>query len=496
MKVKISSFCRISQARSLLLGFIIFFLTFHIPKLESVEFRVLGPERPVTATIGKETVLLCHLSPMMSAQNMEVRWFRSEFSNYVHLYRAGQDQYWKQMPEYQERTELLKDGLPDGNVALRILNVTLSDEGQYHCFLQNGSFYEEAILELKVTVSGSNPLISVEDYQDGGIRVVCQSAGWYPKPEVLWRDFRGQHFPLLTETYSQNKNGLFQVETSIIIQQNIKQSLSCCIKNTLLHQEKESIIRISDSFFPTISPETLALIGVLMVCLVFLIGFTVFILRERGKHAKELGKRDAVTRERDAEIKTQAAELRWRRFAVPIEEVSLTLDADTAHPQLILSEDCKYVRRGDTQQDLPDNPGRYDTYHCVLGCEGFSSGRHCWGVKAADAGVWAMGVARDSMKRKGWISPTPEEGIWAIFQCGGEYWALTSPNHTPLPLSQPPELIRVSLDYELGQVAFFDVGNQVPIFTFQTAFLTGERIRPWFRVGPIAYLELCPIALE
>lgn len=39
-------------------------------------------------------------------------------------------------------------------------------------------------------------------------------------------------------------------------------------------------------------------------------------------------------------------------------------------------------------------------------------------VKAEDAGVWALGVARDSVKRKGWISPTPEEGICAIFQCG------------------------------------------------------------------------------
>lgn len=114
-----------------------------VPGNCKVEFRVLGPERPVTATIGKETVLLCHLSPMMSAQNMEVRWFRSEFSNYVHLYRAGQDQYWKQMPEYQERTELLKDGLPDGNVALRSLNVTLSAKGSITVSSKMGAFMKK-----------------------------------------------------------------------------------------------------------------------------------------------------------------------------------------------------------------------------------------------------------------------------------------------------------------------------------------------------------------
>ncbi|CAM5158601.1 unnamed protein product [Eretmochelys imbricata] len=86
----------------------------------------------------------------MSAANMEVRWFRPEFVSFVHLYRDGKDQYEGQMPEYEGRTELLKAGLTDGNVPLRILNIRPSDEGQYHCFVQDGTFYEETVLELRV----------------------------------------------------------------------------------------------------------------------------------------------------------------------------------------------------------------------------------------------------------------------------------------------------------------------------------------------------------
>ncbi|KFO04547.1 Butyrophilin-like 8, partial [Balearica regulorum gibbericeps] len=59
----------------------------------------------ITAVVGEDVVLPCHLSPRLNAENMEVRWFRSKFSVYVHLYHSGQDHYSSQMPEYQERTE-------------------------------------------------------------------------------------------------------------------------------------------------------------------------------------------------------------------------------------------------------------------------------------------------------------------------------------------------------------------------------------------------------
>ncbi|KFW61300.1 Butyrophilin-like 8, partial [Pygoscelis adeliae] len=70
------------------------------------QFRVLGPDRPITAVMGEDVVLPCRLSPRLDAENMEVRWFRTRFSLYVHLYHSGQDHYSSQMPEYQERTEL------------------------------------------------------------------------------------------------------------------------------------------------------------------------------------------------------------------------------------------------------------------------------------------------------------------------------------------------------------------------------------------------------
>ncbi|XP_044837310.1 zinc finger protein RFP-like [Mauremys mutica] len=171
-------------------------------------------------------------------------------------------------------------------------------------------------------------------------------------------------------------------------------------------------------------------------------------------------------------------------------KVNVTLDPDTAHPELVLSEDQKSVRWEDTWQRLPNNPERFDTAPCVLGCEGFTSGRHCWEVEVGAGQYWAVGVARESVRRKGEISYSPEVGIWAVRWLGNRFQALTSPV-TPLPLSRFPSRTRVCLDCDRGQVTFIDVGDEAPIFTFPPGSVPGGRIRPWFRVGG-SQLRLCP----
>uniref|UniRef100_K7F8A9 Ig-like domain-containing protein n=1 Tax=Pelodiscus sinensis TaxID=13735 RepID=K7F8A9_PELSI len=158
---------------------------------------------------------------------MEVRWFRSEITPFVHLYQHKQDEYVQQMPEYRGRTKLLKASITEGIVDLRIINVRHSDKGLYRCSVQDGDFHEESVLELEVAALGSAPRISVEGHQDGGIRVVCQSAGWYPQPQVLWRDPKGQPLSASTETKSEEEGGFFQIKNSIVVTENSNKNLSC-----------------------------------------------------------------------------------------------------------------------------------------------------------------------------------------------------------------------------------------------------------------------------
>ncbi|XP_069738064.1 butyrophilin subfamily 1 member A1-like [Phaenicophaeus curvirostris] len=484
----------VSSCSHLLLtsSILIFFSGFHIHELDGASFKVLGPDHPITAVVGEDVVLPCHLHPGLNAEKMEVRWFRSRFSVYVHLYQGGRDHFSSQLPQYQERTQFLKDGVSAGNVSLRILRTRLSDEGQYQCLVKDGDFYEEATVELKAAVSGSSPVLSVEGYQAGGIRLGCRGTGWYPKPEVLWWDSRRHRLPSLSDSDFQDQDGLFEVKKSIVIQRDADRNVSCSIRNTRLLQEKDATIDISAVVFPRESPWMVALFATLAAGVVSFVAFILLVLRLRAQQAVELKKRDVEIRERDAEIEKHVAELRWRNIIVPVEEVHVTLDEDTAHPQLILWAGGTKVRRGDTRRDVPANPERYDTYHCVLGHQVFSCRRHFWEVDVGteEGGVWAMGVAKETMKRKGWINPAPQDGILALFFCGGKFWALTSPDHTALNPTKKPQVIRIYLDFEEQQVAFFNAHNQELLFTFPLAPLGGEKIRPWFRVGPIAQLSL------
>ncbi|XP_068520194.1 butyrophilin subfamily 1 member A1-like isoform X5 [Anas acuta] len=204
------------------------------------------------------------------------------------------------------------------------------------------------------------------------------------------------------------------------------------------------------------------------------------------KQAVDLAKEHAM-------LEKKAAELAWRKFLLPHNTVKLTLDPCTAHPMLVLSQDNRSVRWESKWQQVPKSPERFDTSCCVLGCEEFREGRHCWEVEVeGEKGKYsslAVGVARASVKRKGEINMSPEEGIWAVQYNEGQLTSLTSPP-TPLSLSPVPTRVLVCLDCTQGQVSFINPENRVKIFTFTDVFLKGETMRPWFWLGTNAQLCL------
>uniref|UniRef100_A0A8C4W9V0 E3 ubiquitin-protein ligase TRIM39-like n=1 Tax=Gopherus evgoodei TaxID=1825980 RepID=A0A8C4W9V0_9SAUR len=157
--------------------------------------------------------------------------------------------------------------------------------------------------------------------------------------------------------------------------------------------------------------------------------------------------------------------------------VEVTLNPKTANPQLVLSSDRRSVRLGDERKDLLNCHERFDTAPCVLADEGFSFGRYYWEVEVRDAGCWAVGVARKSVKRKGHLRLTPEHGFWTVEMHMGKYWAL---NTSPALVYCKERLHRVGiyLDYTEGRVAFYNADSLAHLYTFTTSFT--EEIFPFF----------------
>ncbi|XP_068520257.1 butyrophilin subfamily 3 member A2-like [Anas acuta] len=226
-------------------GLLTSLVTLLLLRLGSAQLRVEGPGQPLTATVGQDVVLPFHLSPQRDARSLEVRWIRDDLSETVHHYRNGEDLYGEQMRAYAGRTELVRDGLSGGSLDLRITGLRTSDDGQYVCTVKNADAYAEATVELVLSATGADSHLSLGGYEAGGVRVLCRSAGWYPLPQLLWRDVRGQHLPSVSQTHSQDQEGLFEIEGTIIVTGNEEGPLFCVVRSSRLQQEWKFSLHIA-----------------------------------------------------------------------------------------------------------------------------------------------------------------------------------------------------------------------------------------------------------
>ncbi|XP_044045307.1 E3 ubiquitin-protein ligase TRIM39-like [Siniperca chuatsi] len=159
--------------------------------------------------------------------------------------------------------------------------------------------------------------------------------------------------------------------------------------------------------------------------------------------------------------------------------VDVTLDPDTAHPNLTLSDDGKEVTDSDVVKNLPYNPKRFSDYNCVLGKQSFSSGRFYFEVQVKGKTDWDLGVCRESINRKGEIALSPEDGYWTMgLTNGNEYDALADPP-VRLSLKSQPQKVGVFVDYEEGLVCFYDVDAAALICSFTGCSFT-EKLFPYF----------------
>ncbi|KAM7142918.1 E3 ubiquitin-protein ligase TRIM11 isoform 3-T3 [Molossus nigricans] len=148
----------------------------------------------------------------------------------------------------------------------------------------------------------------------------------------------------------------------------------------------------------------------------------------------------------------------------------ITLDPDTANPELVLSEDMQSVRRGDLRQPLPDSPERFDPGPCVLGRESLNSGRHYWEVEVGERASWALGVCRENANRKEKGELFAGNGFWILVFLGGFY---NSSERAFAPLRDPPRRVGIFLDYEAGHLAFYSATDGSLLYAFPETPFSG-----------------------
>ncbi|XP_044035322.1 butyrophilin subfamily 1 member A1 isoform X1 [Siniperca chuatsi] len=165
----------------------------------------------------------------------------------------------------------------------------------------------------------------------------------------------------------------------------------------------------------------------------------------------------------------------WNWICDAAEEV--TLDSDSANPDLLISSDEKRMRCGVERRDVPRCQRRFDGWRCAAGQEGYACGRHYWEVEVGERD-WRLGVAKASAARQGFRSLNTDTGYLTLrLERGADLKALTVPA-TPLSQSLVPRKVGVYLDYEQGQLSFYDVEKRSHLYTYNEKFT--EELYPVF----------------
>ncbi|XP_062904059.1 zinc-binding protein A33-like [Mobula hypostoma] len=173
-----------------------------------------------------------------------------------------------------------------------------------------------------------------------------------------------------------------------------------------------------------------------------------------------------------------------------INQVSVTLDVETAHPALEVSEDRKSVRRTETRRNLLGTATRFTNWVSVLGSEGFISGRRYWEVEVTANRWWDLGVAAEPVERKGRVTQSPETGFWIIRRVDHVMWVFTSPESHLLDCPIPGR-VGVYLSYESGTVSFYNAETKSHLHTFTGNKFMGK-LYPFFGIGyEYQWLRIC-----
>nr|XP_023696281.1 butyrophilin subfamily 3 member A3-like [Paramormyrops kingsleyae] len=161
---------------------------------------------------------------------------------------------------------------------------------------------------------------------------------------------------------------------------------------------------------------------------------------------------------------------KWIRKAA----ANVILDPRTAHRNLTVSEDGKQVRFSDHL--LPDSPLRFQTWYGIQGKESFSSGRHYYEVEVGTRGCFSVGFVKESVERMKYIQKNTENGFLLLILEKNVYNVSTAPP-TSLSLNEPPKKVGAYVDYERGQVSFYNVDTRSHIYSF-TGYNFSENLYP------------------
>ncbi|NXJ42832.1 BT1A1 protein, partial [Ciconia maguari] len=455
------------------------FLVGEVPITISIE--------PSVVLVGEQVILSCQLTDSVPS-NTSVLWYKMEKGRDAPLCSSSslggvveqcQDEEQQRIVGHWQRRALL----------LVIRQVQVADEGTYVCAVNGSVVTQEAATHLDVTAIGYKPTLDRDQQEESMCRYMCKSKQWYPKPEVIWTHYGGDTVNVEAKTnVTWSETDHFTVQSIITVpcdnvdvvcvvklikskisrsgsmNEIVPQSSTCTYKGSIRGSyEKPKVMWVNHQ------GEDLSSLAQTSILQEMDNSFAIESSIEIpcGQPPPSFVSTD---RERSPQIALHP------KYLFVVDDIKV--DGDTAHPNLSIAVDKKSFTYKSQAQKVTQNEGSFDSSVCVLGSEGFSSGKHYWEVDIEKSNDWDLGVARKSAPRKGIISLSPKEGFWALGLSFKGYWARTDP-WTRLAVKKNPRKVGVYLNCEEKILTFFSVTDMSVIFTFKDCAFS-EEVYPFF----------------
>ncbi|XP_069823211.1 E3 ubiquitin/ISG15 ligase TRIM25-like [Dendropsophus ebraccatus] len=149
----------------------------------------------------------------------------------------------------------------------------------------------------------------------------------------------------------------------------------------------------------------------------------------------------------------------------------ILLDVNTAHNNLLISDDLKTVTRTEEKQNRPETAERFQWFQ-VMSSRRFSSGRHYWDVEISRSGRWMVGMCYPSIDRRGRQSIIGYNNkSWCMMRNNNQYSVRHNSKEIRLPDNISSDRFRICLDYEAGQLSFYELCDPIRhLHTFTATF--------------------------
>ncbi|XP_075071513.1 tripartite motif-containing protein 14-like [Mixophyes fleayi] len=160
---------------------------------------------------------------------------------------------------------------------------------------------------------------------------------------------------------------------------------------------------------------------------------------------------------------------RWINVKVATD---MFMDIKTAGNDVQISGDLKTAGWSPVDQKHSETPGRFQ-YDQVLSTRSYSSGRHYWEVETSESGVWFVGICYPSINRTGrqsWIGDNNKS--WCIRRYDNvQYSVIHDSKWIQLPHNVSCQILGIYLDYEAGQLSFYELCDPIRhLHTFTANF--------------------------